>query len=126
MAAVAVQPVVVVLTVGSEFLSWNDYFFNLNNDGYIGDLENNVNWNGGIFTPFQIYNENFIVDYGTNGCFHVGDQFYLLEMLVVGYNVSARGSAQRYWILQATFGKKWSTYNNQTPTGVGKKHLGLE
>ena len=48
MAAVAVQPVVVLVTVGSEFLSWNRDFFDIKHQ------TNAVNWNGGVFTPFQV------------------------------------------------------------------------
>ena len=95
MAAVAVQPMLVVLTVGSEFLSRSDYFFNLDH-GFVGDLQNNVNWNGGIFTPFQIYIDmpGFVINYGGDGCWHVGDTIHLVEMLVVGYNASTQDTAQ--------------------------------
>ena len=44
MASVAVQPLVVVLTVGMEFLSWSESVA----------LKNHLNWNGGVFTPFQV------------------------------------------------------------------------
>ena len=46
-----------------------------------------------------------------------------VESLVVGYNVSARDSAQRFWILQATFGKDWSTYKyNPTLISLSDYH----
>ena len=44
MAAVAVQPMLVLLRVGMEFLSWSSAFAKINS----------LNWNGGIFTPFQV------------------------------------------------------------------------
>ena len=122
MAAVTVQPVVVLLTIGMEFLSWNRIFLQrhlANNikSGIITNIypiyNNSVNWNGGIFTPFQIYVDpaNTYLKYGTGGCYHEGDRYRLMEMLVVGYSTAGVVKLQHFWILQSTFGQSWGTYN---------------
>ena len=132
MAAVAVQPVVAVLTVGAEFLSWSPAIA----------ASNSLNWNGGVFMPFHVYTAsvaatpyscqtsvptalNALFTYDADGCVPQGlrgvaqyagalsltqwqDQLFL-HVLVVGYGgyTDSSGVAGRFWTLQADFGSGW-------------------
>ena len=134
MVAVAVQPLVVVLTVGMEFLSWSKDM-----------AKHNVgiwNWNDdGIFIPYRVYmmpisfppahipdgrldNGDNITDINSDMCgsstsIDTNNQFAggcvyglvapvmyaTLDMLVVGYNTKSLS----YWSLQSTFGSNWAS-----------------